>query len=296
MQDVFTRTWDSPQQLGSVLAARLTLAHSDPTLRPDASPAGLYESTLPAQAAIVHGLCVKRLGAHIPIKTVHRAIEINPGRLVGFAGIDPSCDSWKDELATGVAAGFKGVTVSPCAQGQALTGPGFTGLLKACEEKKLAVMVENRLVRLGESDLALTNPVDLDIAARDFPGVKFIVSEAGFPWVEQTLLVALRRPNVFLELSGCWQSLEKTLILARSMGVDDKLLLASCYPFGSIRQTGQEVLTAGWPPALHKENPLPRGFREAIVARDSFALLGISLPVPAAGFGQSRKVVEKTIV
>ncbi len=297
MQDVFTRTWDSPKQLGPVLAQRLTLAHSDPTLRPDGSPAGLYESSQPADAAIVHGLCVKRLGAHIPVKTVHRAIELNPGRFIGFAGIDPTCDSWKEQFASAVAAGFQGVTISPCAQGQALTGPGFATLFQACQEKKLAVMVENRLVRLGETDMALTNPVDLDIVARDYPTLKFLVSEAGFPWIDQTLLVALRRPNVYLELSGCAKSLEALLVKARAMGVDGKLLLASCYPFGSIRQAVQEILTAAWPPALHKETSFPRAFRDAIVTRDSFALLGLTRPAAPAGFGQPRnRVVEKTIV
>ncbi len=296
MQDVFTRTWDSAAQLGPVLGARLTLAHSDPTLRPDGSPAGLYEAAQGVEAAIVHGMRIARLGAHIPLKTVQRAIELNPGKLVGFVGIDPTCESWKDELAAAVAAGMKGVTVSQGAQGQALTGAGFTALFAACLAQKLCVMVENRTVRLGETDLALVNPVDLDLAARDFAGVKFVVSEAGFPWVEQTLLVALRRPNVFLELTGNAQSIERTLVMAREMGVDGKLLLGSNYPMGVARVVGQEVLTAGWPPAVHKENPLPRAFRDAVIARDSLGLLGIAKPIAATGFEETRRVVEKTIV
>jgi uncharacterized protein len=298
MQDVFTRTWDSAAQLGPVLGARLTLAHSDPTLRPDASPAGLYESAQISDVSIVHGLWIKRLDAHIPVKTVQRAVELNPGKLLGFAGIDPTCQGWKDELASAVAAGMKGVTVSPGAQGQALTGKGFTELFAACQAQKLVVMVENRTVRLGQTDLALVNPVDLDLAACDFPDVKFVVSEAGFPWVEQAMLVALRRPNVFLELTSTTspQGLENTLLMARGMGVDSKLLLASCYPMNSARQVAQDILTSGWPPAAHKENPLPRAFRDAIIARDSLSLLGIAKPAASAGFSQARKVVEKTIV
>jgi predicted TIM-barrel fold metal-dependent hydrolase len=299
MYDLFARTWDTPDQLGPELAKRFALSCADPTCRPDASPAGLDQSARDTAATIVHGLRIARLGAHIPTRTVARAVTLNPGKLVGFAGIDVSLDAWQDDLKAALDVGIKGVTISPCAQHVGLTDPRQSRLFEACEKHGLPVMIENGFVKLPQSDMRLVDPQDLDQAAKTFPSVKFISSEAGFPWTEQTMLVALRRENVFLELA-CHAKpallTENLLTTALSLGVDSRLLLSSGYPFATAQESARAILFAGWPPTEHKQFSVPRAIREAIVSRDILTVLGVEKPAATGDENGSRKIVEKTIV
>lgn len=47
-------------------------------------------------------------------------------------------------------------------------------------------------------------PVHIDAVAADFPELKIILAHVGTPWVEETLMIATKNPNVAVDVSG-WQ-------------------------------------------------------------------------------------------
>ena len=50
----------------------------------------------------------------------------------------------------------------------------------------------------GETAMSYTNPVQIDHVAADFPSARFIISHGGWPWVQEVLHVAFRRPNIYI--------------------------------------------------------------------------------------------------
>ncbi|MHA2424773.1 MAG: amidohydrolase family protein [Candidatus Thorarchaeota archaeon] len=47
-------------------------------------------------------------------------------------------------------------------------------------------------------------PVFVDKVAADFPKLKIVLAHVGYPWVDETLMVAAKNPNVSVDISG-WQ-------------------------------------------------------------------------------------------
>ena len=56
----------------------------------------------------------------------------------------------------------------------------------------------------GLTYLKTCRPVYVDKIAVDFPGVNFIMAHVGNPWVDEALTVAMKNPNVWVDISS-WQ-------------------------------------------------------------------------------------------
>jgi uncharacterized protein len=48
----------------------------------------------------------------------------------------------------------------------------------------------------------LGHPRHIDVIAADFPELQIIMSHAGYPWVLESVLLAWKYPNVYLELAA----------------------------------------------------------------------------------------------
>jgi predicted TIM-barrel fold metal-dependent hydrolase len=53
-------------------------------------------------------------------------------------------------------------------------------------------------------------PVYVDRIAADFPDLKIILAHVGFPWQDETLMIAAKNPNVSVDVSG-WQAIAATV-------------------------------------------------------------------------------------
>jgi predicted TIM-barrel fold metal-dependent hydrolase len=65
-----------------------------------------------------------------------------------------------------------------------------------CEDKTVPVII----LAGGNAgpDIGYTVPIALDRALADFPKLKVVAAHGGWPWVNQVLHVAFRRPNLYL--------------------------------------------------------------------------------------------------
>ena len=53
-------------------------------------------------------------------------------------------------------------------------------------------------------------PVYVDRVAADFPDLKIVLAHVGFPWQDETLMIAAKNPNVSVDVSG-WQAMAATV-------------------------------------------------------------------------------------
>lgn len=75
------------------------------------------------------------------------------------------------------------------------------------------------------------HPAAIDSLAADFPDLKIIMAHPGYPWIDETTVVALHKANVYWEMSG-WapKYLPEQIIRDMRTRLRDKMMFGSDYP------------------------------------------------------------------
>jgi predicted TIM-barrel fold metal-dependent hydrolase len=207
-------------------------------------------------------------------------VKKHPDRILAFAGVDPR---------RGVAAvaelrrcveemGFRGLKLWT-ATGFVPDDQDYYPLYEEAARLGVNVMVHTG-IGPGQSYLKTCRPVYVDKIAVDFRDIKFILAHVGTPWVDEALTVALKNPNVYVDVSA-WQraarifplGFAQMLSMAKLVhGGVHKVLFGSDWPlFTEIYTQEQWVKVIGelqHPPALQMMG-LP-----AITGDDKARILG----------------------
>lgn len=172
-------------------------------------------------------------------KTNHHANEAAKyPNVITFVGIDPRRgETGLKELKRAVTEqGCRGWKVYP-PNGFYPDEKEFDPYYELCVELGIPV-----LIHLGitprHKHVKYARPVYVDRVAADFPELKIIVAHVGFPWVDETLMLAVKNPNVAIDISG-WQVYASTVPIrvyqmighAKIMRVfPNRILFGSDYP------------------------------------------------------------------
>jgi hypothetical protein len=135
-----------------------------------------------------------------------------PDRIVAFAGIDPRRGAAAvAELRRCVEEmGFRGLklwTVS----GFFPDDERYYPLYREAARLGVNILVHTGLGP-GESYLKTCRPVYVDKIAVDFREINFVLAHVGTPWVDEALAVALKNPNVYVDISA-WQRVARNFPL-----------------------------------------------------------------------------------
>lgn len=275
--DAHTLIWESPTKLGPAIAR--TLARRTPgawapivaTLEAHAM------ATQPAQAAIVLGLLSKKLQARIGPDEVAEHVQTAEHRLIGVGPIDPQAGSVIKQLEHIRQLRLAGVSIAAAIQQTPVHGRELFDLYDACQWLNMPIWFQSG-ASLAGADLSLAQPIWLDAIAATFPRLTIVISEMGWPFTDQTLALLAKHHRVFADLATIGQRpslLKRILTDAGELGVMDRLLLASGFPFGDTAQTLTAIMSVKDIDGL-----------VSLVQRDTLGLLGIdrprSLTAPAA--------------
>ncbi len=284
--DAHTHLWQHPDQLGPQITAQLRQRYSSPGETLDASPSAHEEATAVVDAALVLGFRSVMLDASVPAKLVAAYVNPRRDRLFGFAGIDPLEDSALDQLDALPALGLSGVVISPAEQGYNPSDAKPLRLLEKCQALRLPVYVHMGNFYARDSRLEFASPVLLDEIPRSFPNLKLIITNVGYPWIDQTLILLGKHRNVFTDLSDVISrpsQLYNVILHAYQTGVLDRLLLASDFPL----QTPQQAIEAIYNLTKFAQSTgmpnIPREKLRSIVERDTLAALGLRTTSPTGG-------------
>lgn len=173
----------------------------------------------------------------------HRLVmERHPGRFFVFAGVDPrwgkdGTDLFQRSIREYGFHGFK--VYPPCGFGS--SDRALYPYYEMCAKWRLPV-----LIHVGGTcpDLAFdtASAVMLDQAARDFPGVNFILAHGSVSYVEECAMMAAFRPNVYIDVSG-FQTADLALlgqVFRRSY--NHKVLFGTDWPFFRLQGSQKECL------------------------------------------------------
>ena len=240
----------------------------------------------PADAVLVLGFVSRALDAHIPNAEIKQYVAAYAGRLLGFAGIDPTERGCLDTLRRcRDEDGFVGLTVSPACQDFHPSDSRAMRLYEAAEELAMPVYFLQGDVLPAAANLSFTHPDGLDEVARTFGGLKMVISHMGYPWIEQTIALLAKHDHVYADVAGLtdrpWQAY-RTLTLAYEYGVIEKILFASDFPSHTVKSAVEALYNLN---KLTLDSVLPAIPREqlrGIVERESLGLLGLTAPTRSA--------------
>ncbi len=270
--DCHTHIWDTPSKWGRALVpAVVQTVQADATRHLQASD--------PVDRSIVLAFKSRYLDAEIPNRYVAEYVRQNPGKLVGFAGIDPTERDWLEELRIAQdELHLKGVTISPGMQNFHPTDLRAMRLYEECVRREMPILVEHNHRNPG-ARLEFSRPLLLDEVAREFPRLRLVVAHLGYPWIDETVVLLGKHANVFSDIAGLQRQPWLTynaLLAAFEGGVMDKLLFGSDFPYRSPAACIEALYNLNQIVTGTSLPNIPREHLRGMVERDALGLLGIA--------------------
>ncbi len=168
------------------------------------------------------------------------SIAAYPDFFIGFYGVDPhpgmkTLRALRAEIRNGV----RGVSLDPAMSRLPVNDAKYYPYYALCCEENMPVAITTGCWA-GMPGVLLEHhaPWLIDRVAADFPELKIIISHGAYPWISETVAVALRHANVWLDFSACTHLPQMDLYVQAANGaLRDKVLFASAHPFEHIRDT-----------------------------------------------------------
>lgn len=134
---------------------------------------------------------------------VAKFVARHPDRLLGLGGVDP----WKDDSVSEVyrlasELDLKGVVVSPFKQKLLPADARMARIFSSCEKLGIPVFLHTGINWWVDVTYEIGHPRHIDELASSFPDLKIVCLHAGWPWVNDMVMVAWRHANVYLDISA----------------------------------------------------------------------------------------------
>jgi predicted TIM-barrel fold metal-dependent hydrolase len=161
----------------------------------------------------------------------HRLVrERHPGRFRVLVGVDPrwGADGISLFERAIVEYRFDGMKLyPPC--GYKLSDKMLYPYYEICAQYSLPV-----LSHIGATapvlDFEIAQPIFVDRAARDFPGIDFILAHGSVHYPDECAMLCNNRPNVYIDVSGYEAAGTEGLTRLFSRGINHKILFGTDWP------------------------------------------------------------------
>ncbi len=233
----------------------------------------------PVDRAFVFGFRATHSGLVVPNDLISNYVAQHPEKLIGFACIDPWEKDYLDELHRCFEdLNFRGLKLAPLYQNYHPMDDRMQPVYEYCEKRGIPILIHQGTTFVRRAPLKFADPVQLEDVALKFPDLKMIIAHMGHPWMDQTIVLIRKQPNLFADISALyyrpWQ-FYNGLMSAVEYGASHKLLLGSDYPFTTpgdtmvcLRNINHITGNSGLP-------QVPAEVLEKMIERDAVALMGL---------------------
>jgi len=182
-----------------------------------------------------------------------------------FIGAFGSVDPWKGEMAVIEAErcvselGLMGIKFQGAAQAFYPNDPRFYPLWEKCTELNCPIQLHTGTTGLGANmpggggiKLKYTRPIPyIDDVAADFPELMIICLHPSWPWQDETIAMAIHKPNIFIDLSG-WSPKYFTDAFKREIRsrLQDRVMFGSDYPMMNFDTLFKAWADEDYPPDI----------------------------------------------
>lgn len=247
-------------------------------------PAGPTDIAAHADACKdVGGAIVMPIGDDLSLqinKQLAESIKNSP-KLVGFAVFDPTKEKItpKNIKAHTTDLSLKGVALNCSKSGFHPAHSRAMRFYEVAENLNLPVFFHNCHSHGPNSVLEFAQPYLLDEIARTFGDLKIIIGSMGVPFVDQTLTMVAKHPNVYADLTispdKIWQ-VYNIVLAGHEAGVMEKLIFGSGYPSATSQDCIETLLGFNRLMAAASLPTVPREELREIIERDTLQLLDIN--------------------
>jgi predicted TIM-barrel fold metal-dependent hydrolase len=155
-------------------------------------------------------------------------------RLISFAGVDPNAGaSALAELKRAFKKlEMKGLKIHSSANSVYPNDEKrMFPLYGLCEEAGLPVLLHTGTTGLGDCEVKYSKPEFLDEVCQSFPDLRVVMAHFGWPWSDVAMAIALRNPNVYLDISG-WRPryLPANVVSYMNGPLQDRFVFGTDYP------------------------------------------------------------------
>ena len=164
------------------------------------------------ERAVILGKDYGKLGdqqqSNLPDEETADFVKAHPDRFIGFTGVHP--DRGTDYNLRRVERavndlGLRGIKINPHA-GHYPHDERLYPVYEKATELGIPVMFHTGVKAPSEGmRVKYCHPIYLDDVAVDFPDMTMIIAHAGYPWVEEAILVGLYAGNVYADISTLTQ-------------------------------------------------------------------------------------------
>lgn len=199
----------------------------------------------------------------IPNEEIAQAAQDNADMMMAFASIDPykGKKGAKEARALVESWGVKGFKLHPPLQGFHPADPIAWPLYEVINEHQLPVIFHTGYSGMGTGmragggvRLKFGQPILVDDVAVDFPDMKIILAHPSWPWTDESLAMALHKPNVYIDLSG-WRPKYFPPQIAKyaNAQLSKKMLFGSDFPLIRPDRWIDDFQAAGFKESVHQD-------------------------------------------
>jgi len=213
-----------------------------------------------------YGKIGDRKNSNLPDEEVVSFVKAHPDRFIGFTAVHPDRGIKKNVERVERAVsdlGLRGIKLNP-ASGFYPNDERLYPVYEKAEELHIPITIHMGVKPPAEENrVKYCQPIYLDDVAVDFPDLTLIIAHAGYPWLDETILVGLYAQNVYADIStlnqveevmGCEVILPTLRRLKASLGVT-RILFGSDGIF-NLEKLIQAVKTADFLSESDKEKIL----------------------------------------
>ncbi|HEY7029896.1 MAG TPA: amidohydrolase family protein [Thermomicrobiales bacterium] len=203
----------------------------------------------------------------------------HPEKFIGFLTVHPHDPKVLEEIerATG-DLGLRGIKLGPNYQNFDPLGEEAFRVFKRAEELGLPILFHQGTSPVQFADLDYAHPRHIDRVAMAFPQLRMILAHMGHPWQIDCIVVIRKHPHVYADISANFYrpwSYYNAFRLATEWNVLHKLLFGSDFPIASPQETMDALWRVNDITEGTKLPRVPEDALDAILHRDSLALLGL---------------------
>jgi uncharacterized protein len=229
---------------------------------------------------VVFGGKAKLSGVWVEDRKIAEYVAAHSDTLIGFLSVDPTQPGWENELRDGhEVLGLRGIKLLPMYAGFRPDDERLEPLWNYATKHQLPVLLHTGTTFVSQAPLECTLPRHLDTVAIRHPDVKIILAHLGHPYEGECVVTIRKHPNVYADISALHYrpfQFYHSLMLVQEYGVWDKVLFGTDYPFTTVNATLDGLRSIN---KMLEGTALPRlneAKIEAMIARDTCALLGIA--------------------
>ncbi|MGH9452508.1 MAG: amidohydrolase family protein [Terriglobia bacterium] len=123
-------------------------------------------------------------------------------RFIGFASVDPLREGAARELERCInQMGLRGLKLDPSLQDFQPEDIKAFAIYEAASSLKIPLLIHTGMSWAPGTALEPGQPLKLESAIRKFPELDFVLAHFAWPWVWEATTLALKYPNVYLDIS-----------------------------------------------------------------------------------------------